>query len=137
MPPLPLGEGRGEGPMAKIKNYNQQIIVNARNLRKNSTPWERKLWSFLKSSKFYGFKFRRQFPIGNYIADFCCINAKLVIELDGGQHSEDINKKSDANRDAFFEKQRYRIFRIWNNEIDRNLEGVGEKLYQMLMDPHP
>ena len=123
--------------MAKIKLYNHQLIANARELRKNSTPQERKLWSFLKSSKFYGFKFRRQFPIGNYIADFCCVKAKLVIELDGGQHSEDANKKSDSNRDAFFGMHGYRILRIWNNELDGNLEGVGEKLYQMLMNPHP
>ncbi len=123
--------------MVKIKSYNQQLIINARNLRKNSTPQERKLWSFLKSSKFYSFKFRRQFPIGNYIADLCCVKVKLIIELDGGQHSEAINKKSDANRDAFFDKQGYRILRIWNNELDSNLEGVGERLYEMLMNPHP
>ena len=123
--------------MPKIKTYNHKIIENARTLRKNSTPWERKLWSFLKSSKFYGFKFRRQFPIGNFIADFACIKAKLVIELDGGQHSDEINRKYDAGRDLFFKNEGYHILRIWNNELESNIEGVGQKIYEMLMNPHP
>jgi very-short-patch-repair endonuclease len=121
--------------MSNIKFYDPKIIQNARALRKNSTPWERKVWSLLKSSKFYGFKFRRQFPIGNYIADLCCVKAKLIIELDGGQHSN--SKAYDEKRDEFLEKQGYRILRIWNNEVDGNLEGVGQKIFEMLVNPHP
>jgi very-short-patch-repair endonuclease len=122
--------------MVKIKIYNPKIIWNARNLRKNSTPWERKLWSFLKSSKFYNFKFRRQFPIQGYIVDLCCVKAKLVIELDGGQHSTKENREYDNQRDQVLMKQGYSILRIGNNEVDSNLEGVGEKIYEMLMNPH-
>ncbi len=123
--------------MVKIKLYHQKLIQFARELRKNSTPQERRLWSFLKSSKFYGFKFRRQFPIGNYIADFCCVKAKLVIELDGGQHSNTSDVNYDKTRDEEIKKSGYRILRVWNNEVNGNLEGVGEKIYQMLMNPHP
>lgn len=123
--------------MVKIKVYDPKIIKFARELRKNSTPQERKLWSFLKSSKFYGYKFRRQFPIENFIADFCCVKAKLVIELDGGQHSNPQDVAYDKNRDSEIKKSGYRVLRIWNNDVDRNLEGVGEKIYEMLVNPHP
>jgi very-short-patch-repair endonuclease len=123
--------------MVKIKIYNPKIIKFARELRKNSTPQERKLWSFLKSSKFYGFKFRRQFPIDGYIVDLCCVKAKLVIEVDGGQHSNPDDRDYDIIRDAEIKKSGYRILRIWNNQLNENLEGVGEKIHEMLTNPHP
>ena len=123
--------------MAKIKIYDQKLIKFARELRKNSTPQERKLWGFLKSSKFYGYKFRRQFPIGDYIADLCCVKAKLVVELDGGQHNMTKEIDCDKKRDEFIKNSGYRVLRIWNNNIDNNLEGVGEEIYQMLGNPHP
>ncbi len=123
--------------MVKIKVYDPKIIKYARELRKNSTPQERKLWSFLKSSKFYGFKFRRQFPIGDFIVDLCCVKAKLVIELDGGQHSDKESKDYDKARSDYLNKESYRVLRFWNNDIDKNSEGVGEKIYEMLMNPHP
>jgi len=122
--------------MDKIKIYNPRTIKNARDLRKNSTLWERKLWGSLKSSKFYGFKFRRQFPIGKYIVDFCCVKAKLIIELDGGQHMTVLNLVYDKNRSVDLKKLGYRILRIQNNEIDRNLDGVGEEIFRAL-NPHP
>jgi len=123
--------------MTKIKIYDPKTIKYARELRKNSTLQERKLWSFLKGSQFYGFKFRRQFPIGNYIADLCWIKAMLVIELDGGRHNTAEKIDYDIKRDKFIKKSVYRILRIWNNDIDDNLEGVGEKIYEMLMGPLP
>lgn len=124
--------------MPKIKIYNPKTIQNARNLRKNSTPWERKLWSFLRSSKFYGFKFRRQFPIGKYIVDLCCVKAKFIIELDGGQHYTPENINYDAHRDEFLRQSGYHILRISNNEIDNNLDGVGEVIFRALaVNPHP
>lgn len=137
MPPLPLGEGRGEGSMVKIKIYKPTTIKFARELRKNSTPQERKLWSFLKSSKFYGLKFRRQFPIGEYITDLCCVKAKLIIELDGGQHNTPSVTDYDKKRDEFIKNSGYSVLRIWNNDVDNNLDGVGEKIYAMLTNPHP
>jgi very-short-patch-repair endonuclease len=122
--------------MAKIKIYDQKLIKYARELRKNSTPQERRLWSFLKASRFYEFKFRRQYPIENYIVDFCCVKAKFVIELDGGQHSNPEDAAYDKARDDFLKKSGYRVLRIWNNDVDNNLEGVGEKIYEMLVNPH-
>lgn len=122
--------------MSKIKIYSPKVIANARNLRKNSTPWERKLWSFLKSSKFYGFKFRRQYPIGKYIVDFCCVKIKLFIELDGGHHMTPENLAYDQARQLDLVKLGYSVLRIQNIEIDNNLEGVGEVIFRAL-NPHP
>jgi very-short-patch-repair endonuclease len=118
--------------MAKIKIYNPQTIVHARTLRKTQTPHEAKLWYYLRSKRFQSFKFRRQFPIGKYIVDICCVKAKLIIELDGGQHNEEHALKYDEDRDRYLQRQGYRILRIWNNEMDNNLEGVLERIYQVL-----
>lgn len=123
--------------MPKIKIYQPKVIANARTLRKNSTPWEQKLWNFLKGSKFFGFKFRRQFPVGSYIVDFCCVKKKLVIELDGGQHTKPFEKQYDETRDKFLASLGFQVLRIWNNDIDGNIEGVGEKIWAMLTNPHP
>ena len=123
--------------MPKIKIYNPKTIKFVRELRKNSTFAERKLWNFLKSSKFYGYKFRRQFPIGAYIVDLCCVQSKLIIELDGGQHNIPEEIADDETRSEFLKSEGYRILRIWNNDIDNNLEGVGEKIFEVLTNPHP
>ena len=84
------------------------------------TDAERKLWFRIRNNQL-GVKFRRQQPIGNYIADFICFEKKLVIEIDGGEHLE--NKRDEA-RDKWFRKQRFQILRFWNNEVLANLEGV-------------
>ena len=118
--------------MQKIKRYKPQTIVNARALRKNQTPQESKLWYCLRSKRFQGFKFRRQFPVGPYIVDLCCFKEKLIIELDGGQHNESGSLAYDATRDSFLRSQGYRVLRIWNNEVTNNLEGVLEKIYRIL-----
>ena len=97
----------------------------SRELRKNSTEAERKLWSRLRAKRFMGLKFRRQEPIGRYIADFYCAGKKLVIELDGGQHANSIG---DEKRDEFMESKGIRVLRIWNNEIMNNIEGVMEHI---------
>ena len=100
----------------------------AKQLRKEQTPWETKLWSYLRSHRFEGLKFKRQVPIGKYIVDFCCEDKKLVIELDGGQHFE--MQSQDMERDNFFRSQGYTVLRFWNNELDNNLEGVLEEIYR-------
>lgn len=123
--------------MPNIKIYDAKLINYARELRKNSTPQERRLWSFLKSRKFYGYKFRRQFPIDPYIVDLCCVRAKFIIELDGGQHAELNDRVYDEQRSKFLNDRGYRVLRIWNNELDGNLEGVGQRIYEMLTNPHP
>ncbi|MFC5067673.1 endonuclease domain-containing protein [Flaviflagellibacter deserti] len=93
----------------------------ARQLRAELTDCERILWRELRSRRFAGRKFRRQVPIGPYIADFVCLDAKLVIELDGGQHSESAR---DEIRDAYLKSAGWTVLRFWNNDMLRNREGV-------------
>ncbi|MFA6215404.1 MAG: DUF559 domain-containing protein [Patescibacteria group bacterium] len=109
-----------------------KLIKIARQLRKNQTPQEAILWYCLRGNRFEGFKFRRQHPIGRYVVDFCCFEEKFIIELDGGGHNEDKKIKDDKIRDKYLKEQGYRIFRIWNNEIDDNLDGVLEKIIEVL-----
>lgn len=97
-------------------------------LRKQTTPWEQKLWYYLRGNRFYGLKFKRQVPMGGYVVDFCCQDKKFVIELDGGQHSEFSVSEKDQEKQAFLEQSGYRVLRFWNNDIDANLEGVLETI---------
>ena len=94
----------------------------AQELRNNATDSERLLWLELRRRRFDGSKFSRQIPIGPYICDFVCRRAKLVIELDGGQHSA--NAERDAARTRYLETQGYRVIRFWNNEVRENRDGV-------------
>jgi len=98
----------------------------AQKLRKTMTEAERKLWQSLRLRQMHGHKFRRQHPIGNYIVDFVCLEAKLIIELDGGQHNLEQNIAADAVRTTFLERHGFQVLRIWNNEIFSNLNGVLE-----------
>ncbi len=77
-------------------------------------------------------KFRRQYLVGKYIVDFCCPQAKLIIELDGGQHNENGIIEKDKTRDEFLKNEGFRVLRVWNNEIDDNIEGVYEKIVECL-----
>jgi len=106
---------------------------NARGLRKNQTPWENQLWYLLRNRRFKDFKFRRQTVIGKCIVDFCSVKGKLVIELDGGGHNNLESKVKDFNRDKFLKSKGYRVLRIWNNELDNNLEGVLQEIYKNLI----
>ena len=104
----------------------------ARKLRKNSTEQERLLWKLLRNRQFMNLKFKRQFPIGDYIVDFICEEKKLVIEIDGGQHNEPENISSDNTRTKYIESCGYKVIRFWNNEISNNLEGVYLKLQEIV-----
>lgn len=107
--------------MIKYKHSN---VARARILRKNMTPWERKLWyEFLRT---YPVKFQRQKPIGNYIVDFYCFKAKLVVELDGSHHYNINNKTKDKIRTERLEEFNLTVIRIPNNEIDEDFYGVCE-----------
>jgi len=90
------------------------------------TEAERRLWQILRSHQIKGHKFRRQVPIGPYIADFVCHEARLIVEIDGGQH--DRSSPQDAERTEFLQNEGYRILRFWNNEILANLDGVHETI---------
>ena len=113
---------------------NNKTIL-ARNLRKNSTIQERRLWNLLKNKQFYNLKFKRQQPIGDYIVDFVCREAKIIIEIDGGQHNFSENIELDKIRTEFLNSLGYKVIRFWNNEIYENINGVLEKLKQEI-NPH-
>ena len=107
-----------------MKSYNKDNIPLAKVLRKNMTPWERKLWyDFLK---YYPVRFQRQKAIGNYIADFYCAKARLVIELDGGGHYTPEQAEKDRLRAKDLESMSLTVVRICNLDIDRNFRGVCE-----------
>jgi very-short-patch-repair endonuclease len=109
-------------------------IENARRLRKDATDAERKLWSALRDKQLEGFKFRRQVPIGDFVADFVCLSQRLIIEVDGGQH--DTEREKDAARTAWLRARGYRVIRFWNNDVLGNLEGVVQMIRTALHD-HP
>ena len=96
----------------------------ARQLRRNQTDAEGKLWKLLRSNQLAGFKFRRQHVIGPYIADYCCLAEKLVIELDGGQHTDAVSY--DGDRTRFLEEKGFKVLRFWDNEVLTNPDGAVE-----------
>jgi very-short-patch-repair endonuclease len=108
----------------------------AKNLRKRATDTERLVWKHLRAKHFGGLKFRRQQPVGKYIVDFVCFEEKIIIELDGGQHSMLSEKHKDTERDKWFEAQGYRVLRFWDNEVLMNTRGVLEVIRTHCFD-HP
>ena len=96
----------------------------ARRLRREKTQAERKLWRELRELNRRDFHFRQQAPVGPYIADFVDHTAKLVIELDGGQHGEDANIAKDAARTKWLSTNGYRVLRFWNADVLNNMSGV-------------
>jgi len=106
--------------------HNLKYLRRARkNLRKASTPQEKILWSRLRINVFE-FKFRRQHGVGNFIVDFYCPAGKLAVELDGGQHLD--NKEYDIERTNYFESLGIKVIRFWNDEIDKDICGVLQKI---------
>ncbi|HZR77215.1 endonuclease domain-containing protein [Bradyrhizobium sp.] len=101
----------------------------ARKLRANTTPHERLLWRALKELPRSGTHFRRQAPLGPYIVDFLCPAKRLVIEVDGGHHSDGETARHDRARQRWLEKEGYRVLRFWNSEIARDLKAVLEQIY--------
>jgi len=122
--PSPLrGEGKGEGSIRGI----------ARSLRSNQTDAERRLWYLLRSRQLNELKFRRQHPIGTYIVDFCCAEHRLVVELDGGQHAEHIDR--DKKRTQLLNERGFRVLRFWNHEVLTQPAAVLEAILQAISDP--
>ena len=99
----------------------------SRRLRRDSTDAEMKLWLAIKDRRVEGLKFRRQHAFGNFVLDFYCPEAKLVVEVDGGQHAE-LTAERDAWRTEQLEKQGLMVLRFWNNEVMQNLEGVAARI---------
>jgi very-short-patch-repair endonuclease len=104
----------------------------ARKLRSRMTRQEVRLWLRLRQLRKLGFHFRRQPPINDFIVDFACFNPRVVVELDGSQHSRSRHASRDAIRDAKLAADGFRIVRVWNNDVDKNLEGVFEQILHEL-----
>ena len=117
--------------MPRKKRSNPKTMKRAGELRKKSTPAERKLWSRIRDDRL-GVNFRRQHAIGNYIPDFVCIEKKLIIELDGSQHLE--QQEYDQERTKYLNSLGYKVIRFWNNEVTNNIDGVILAILHALED---
>lgn len=115
--------------MPRKPRSNPKTKHNAIQLRKKSTPAERKLWSRIRNDQL-GVTFRRQHAIGSYIPDFCSPKAKLILELDGSQHLD--QKEYDEERTKYFEARGYRVLRFWNRDVMKDMENVLKVIWGVL-----
>jgi len=122
--------GLGYNAVMPAKRSNPKTMRRAGELRREPTPAERKLWSVLRGNKLNGVSFRRQHAIGNYIVDFVSIKKKLIIELDGSQHLE--QTEYDEERTAYLESQGYKVIRFWNNQVEKEINGVVQAIQSLL-----
>ena len=106
--------------------------ATARRLRVNSTAAEALLWRELRKLETKGTHFRRQVPIGPYVADFACMASRLIVEVDGSQHGNEPNRLRDEKRTCWLESEGYRVIRFWNNDITQNPTGVLDTIYAAL-----
>ena len=115
-------------------------VAQVRRLRRDQTDAERLLWLRLRDRRLGGLKFRRQKSIDRFVVDFFCADAKLIVELDGGQHGE--RGEQDAERTRILESMGYLVLRFWNHDVIRNIDGVLEEILGTLNreasePPHP
>ena len=110
-------------------------VAVARRLRKSMTDAEQALWKRLRFQQ-TGHRFRRQHPVGPFVADFACLAERLIVEVDGGQHCD---SPTDARRDAFLRDEGYRVLRFWNTDVLQNMDGVLQVILERLSQacPHP
>lgn len=124
---------RGEGEKIKANRfYSVKTLNQAKSLRKDTTEPEQIMWFLLRNRQFCDLKFRRQSPIGKYIADFICQEKKIIIELDGSGHLQEDKIKYDKVRESFIEGEGYKILRFYNSDVFKDIEGVLEKIYQVI-----
>ena len=116
-------------------NLKSNLTPFAKSLRKKTTHAEKQLWHRLRARQLYGYKFRRQQPIGPYIVDFVNFEKKVVVELDGGQHAK--QKAQDNERTNWLGAQGYSVLRFWNNDVLNNIEGVLAMIQKRLESPSP
>ena len=102
----------------------------ARSFRKEMTNAENRMWYYLRNRRLNNYKFVREHIIGPYIADFVCRQKKVIVEVDGSQHAENI--KYDSKRDNFLESEGYKIIRVWNSDVFDNIDGVLEVILDLL-----
>jgi very-short-patch-repair endonuclease len=112
--------------------YNESLKEYSKKLRRNMTDAEKLLWSKLRGRQLKGFQFNRQKPIGNYIVDFYCRKAKLVIEVDGGQHYQHDGREKDKVRDAYMSQLGLRVLRFSDRDVLVNIDGVFEVISRYL-----
>ena len=129
-PPPLAGGGRGEG----AAQPGSSLLTRAKSMRREATPAERRLWAGVRDRQCGGLKFRRQVPIGPFIADLYCASERLVVELDGVSH---IDSVTDGARDAWMEAQGLRVLRFFNRDVLGNLEGVLISIQQAVARPPP
>src|SRR6476661_3610620 len=130
LPPLRGKVRMGVVTLNERLRVKPQSTSNARALRTDMTLAEQRLWHAIRGKQLEGHRFRRQHPIGPYIADFACIESMLVIELDGGQHHE--QAIYDEKRTAFMQLQRWKVLRFWNNDVLQNLDAVLATIMESL-----
>jgi len=134
VPPPSAGEGQPERSGGRERGRKQVLRARAKQMRRQPTPAEHRLWQILRAKRLAGYKFKRQLPIDGYIADFACPARRLIIEADGGQHSD---KAYDEQRDAYLSGQGFRVLRFWNNDLFENEEGVLTSILDALQAPLP
>ena len=145
---LPLkGGGRkrqlpGGGRFVSRFSRVREDTTRCRTLRRTMTDAERKLWSILRGRQLAGLSFRRQHPLGPYVADFYCPTLKLVIEVDGGQHASDVGKSPDRKHTTWLQQHGVQVLRYWNNDVLREIESVTRDIAIRVSaltgnDPHP
>jgi very-short-patch-repair endonuclease len=113
----------------------QRLISNARRMRHEPTDAERKFWLAVRGRQFGGYKFKRQYPVGSYIADFVCLDRKLIVELDGGQHAQQAGY--DTERTAYLQAHGFRVLRVWNDDFLRTPDAILEGIWRALTAPSP
>jgi adenine-specific DNA-methyltransferase len=116
------------------KSTTPKGYQRAQALRRRLTTAEQKLWKYLRAHRLGGAGFRRQHAIGPYIVDFCAPRLKLIIELDGGQHADQV--EYDSARTEYLERQGYRVLRFWNNDVIKNVQGVIQVI-SIIIQPLP
>ncbi len=134
--PSPLA---GVGDSARLRRAGRGVTTpdqrnHAKAMRSAPTEAETQLWKLLRAKRLDVFKFRRQQPIGPFIADFVCMKERVIIEADGSQH---IENESDPRRTVFLEARGYRMLRFWNADVLARPDDVAQAIYRALMDPSP
>jgi very-short-patch-repair endonuclease len=120
-----------------VPYYNRKLKKLARTLRSNMTDTERLLWSRIRRKQLKGYQFYRQKPVGDYIVDFYCPSARIIIEVDGSQHYEEEGLRKDKLRDEYLKRLGFHIIRIPSSEVFTNIDGVVSEIYDRLPEKSP
>ena len=133
-PPLIVKVNRIDKFRTMLK-YNKKLTPFARELRKNMTDAEKRLWAKIRMRQMGGYQFYRQRAIGNYIVDFYCPKAKLVLEVDGGQHYSDEQIEIDRKRSSYLNRLGFKVMRFTNLDVLNNIDVVLDEIYRYLKSP--